>query len=57
MAAVRLKRIDDGHYLVPGTDWEIVVEPDGVRWAVWEGDTKVVVCDSYPDARQWALEH
>jgi hypothetical protein len=54
--SVRLKRIDDGHLLVPGTEWEIVREADGERWAVYDGNEKIKVFADYKSARAWALE-
>ncbi len=51
----RLKRIDDGHYLVPGTDWEVVRESDG-RWSVYEGNGRIAgPFGSYALARLWAV--
>lgn len=52
---VRLLRVDDGHFLVPDTDWEVVREPDGYKWAVWRGNEKLQVFQSYKEAREWAL--
>lgn len=52
----RLQRIDDGHYLVPGTDWEVVREPDGERWAVFDRNDKLKVFEDYKSAREWAVK-
>jgi hypothetical protein len=56
MTGIRLKRIDDGHYLVPGTDWEVVREADG-RWAIFEGSERIAgPFETYALARQWAVK-
>lgn len=52
---VRLIRVDEGHYLVPNSDREVVREASG-NWHVYLGNQREYgPFGTYEEARKWAL--
>jgi hypothetical protein len=54
--STRLKKIDDGHYLVPDSDLEVVLE--GHFWAIYRGNDRLRDLpwfEDYGTARRVAL--